>query len=38
MRKLILLAAWVASCLPALAGVPVTDEEREQFLLKADVI
>jgi hypothetical protein len=38
MKKLILLAAWVASCVPALAGVPVTDAEREQFLLHADVI
>jgi hypothetical protein len=38
MRKLILLAAWAASCLPALAGVPATDEEREQFLLHADVV
>jgi len=38
MKKLILLAAWVASCVPALAAVPVTDAEREQFLLHADVI
>jgi len=38
MKKLILLAAWVASCVPALAGMPVTDAEREQFLLHADVV
>ena len=38
MKKLILLAAWAATCLPALAGVPVTDAEREQFLLKAEVV
>jgi hypothetical protein len=38
MKKLILLGAWVASCVPALAGVPVTDGEREQFLLKAEVV
>jgi hypothetical protein len=38
MKKLILLTAWVASCVPALAAVPVTDAEREQFLLHADVI
>jgi hypothetical protein len=38
MKKLILVAGWVASCVPALAGVPVTDAEREQFLLHADVV
>ena len=38
MKKLILLGAWAATCLPALAGVPVTDAEREQFLLKAEVV
>ena len=38
MKKLILLTAWVASCVPALAGMPETDAEREQFLLHADVV
>jgi hypothetical protein len=38
MKKQILLVAWVASCVPALAGVPVTDAEREQYLLHADVV
>jgi len=38
MKKLIRLGVWVASCVPALAGVPVTDAEREQFLLHADVV
>src|SRR5262245_50387119 len=38
MKRMILLGAWVASAVPALAGMPVTDAEREQFLLKADVV
>ena len=38
MKKLILLAAWVVSCVPALAGMPETDAEREAFLLEAEVV
>ena len=37
-QKLILIVAWAVSCVPALAGTPVTDADREQFLLQAQVV
>jgi hypothetical protein len=38
MKKLILLASWVAWAVPALAGPPVTDAQRERFLLEGEVV
>jgi hypothetical protein len=37
-QKLVLLGVWAVACVPALAGTPVTDSEREQFLLQAQVV
>lgn len=36
--RLILLGAWLAAGAPAQAAMPVTDAEREQFLLQAKVV
>jgi hypothetical protein len=38
MKKLIRLGVWLAACVPALAGTPTTDAEREHFLLEAEVV